>query len=76
MDHIGQCEGCRRYWQDLQRYDEALSAHGRQLKAGMSERCEKAIEALAEVTPPQTLSVRVVPVLGRFARLAAAAVVC
>jgi uncharacterized protein YdeI (BOF family) len=60
--------------QDLQGYSEALSACGEQIMAGTPGRCEREVEALADMTPAQTPSVRIVPVLGKLTRVAVAAV--
>jgi anti-sigma-K factor RskA len=70
--HIAGCAGCREYLGQLNSHSEALIACGAQIEAGMTARCEKTIEALHDVTPARSL--RIVPLLGRFARTAVAAV--
>lgn len=73
-DHIDGCPGCRAYLQALERHSNALTACGRQVKVGMAARCDRVVEALGDVVPAEARSARVVPLLGRFARTAVAAV--
>lgn len=73
-DHVHQCAACRQYLHDLESYSEALVTCGRQLKANSSARREKVIAALTDVTPAPVPAGRIVPLLGKLARAAVAAV--
>ena len=73
-DHVNECTDCRQYLQQLDRHSEALIACGEQVKAEMAGRCDKVIEALSDVTPEPARSTWIVPLLGRLARTAVAAV--
>lgn len=70
QEHLAGCEGCRRYLDDLKRQGAGLAGLGGRIAADMNARQDRVIEALETVTP----DTRVVPVIGRLARIAAAAV--
>jgi hypothetical protein len=70
QEHLAGCEGCRQYLDDLKRQSADLAELGGRIAADMGARQDKVVQALREVTP----AVPVVPILSRFARIAAAAV--
>jgi len=69
-EHLAQCEGCRRYFEDLKRQGDDLIELGTRATAGMGVREGRVIQAL-ETVPPAG---RVIPVIGGFMRIAVAAV--
>ncbi len=73
-DHIRGCAACRQYLQRMESHSQALITHGEQVKAGMAVRCERVLEALSDVSPAPARAARIVPLLGRLARTAVAAV--
>ncbi len=70
QEHLAGCEGCRQYLDDLKRQGTDLAELGGRIAADMNDRQDKVVQVLREVTP----ATRIVPILSRFARIAAAAV--
>jgi anti-sigma factor RsiW len=52
--HLGGCEACRQYAQNLQKQAQSLVALGRQFDADMEARRDKVIQALQDTSPIQT----------------------
>ncbi len=73
-DHVSRCAGCRQYLHELERHNEALITCGEHVKAGMAARCDRVIEALSDAALAPARSARIVPLIGRLARMAVAAV--
>jgi len=70
--HLAGCDSCRRYLNDLERQGQSLIGLGREIKADANLRQDKVIRALDNIAPAGG---RRVPLLvGRFARVAVAAV--
>jgi len=67
--HLARCEGCRRYLEGLRRQSDSLVELGKQATADMDARRDRVIQTLGTASP----SVRIVPVLGQFVRVAVAA---
>ncbi|MCL5279223.1 MAG: zf-HC2 domain-containing protein [Planctomycetes bacterium] len=72
--HLDGCEACRRYAQSLQDETQSLVALGRQFDADMGARRDKVIEALQDISPVQTDTLRLFPPVGGFLRMSVAAV--
>lgn len=70
QEHLAGCEGCRRHLDDLKRQGDALAELGDRIAVDADVRQEKVVKALREVAP----ATRIAPILSRFARIAAAAV--
>lgn len=73
-NHLTACAACREYLEALEDHSEALVACGEQLKGGMAARCDGVMAALNDAAPAPARAERIVPVLGRLARMAVAAV--
>lgn len=69
QEHLGRCEGCRQYLQDLKRQGDALVELGGRATADGDARQNRVIQALEAVTP----GTRGVSVIGGFMRIAVAA---
>jgi len=69
--HLDTCDSCRRYARALAEQGESLAALGWRVQADMDARRDRAIDALQGVAPAGP---RVLPLAGRFARAAVAAV--
>ncbi|OHB63674.1 MAG: hypothetical protein A2Y77_13315 [Planctomycetes bacterium RBG_13_62_9] len=73
QEHLGRCDACRRYAQDLQGEAQSLVALGREIKAGMGARQDRVMQALQDVSPAGAGARRVFPFIGGFMRTAVAA---
>lgn len=73
-EHVDRCDGCRRHLAEVKRECDALAELGGQVAAGMNARRDRVLGALEGVTPAKAAPSGVIPLIGRFARVAAAAV--
>ncbi|MEN6577742.1 MAG: zf-HC2 domain-containing protein [Phycisphaerales bacterium] len=73
-EHVDRCDGCRRYLAEVKRECDALAELGGQVAAGMNARRDRVIEALEGVGPTEATPSGIIRLIGRFVRVAVAAV--